>query len=123
MLDSFTAWCLLRLSLHGALTILFILSEYWMSHATPQKSRGLMLGILRNFLSLGIALGPLIFSWTGSTGYLPFAIACMVVVLATLPLAAAFRKSPDFKEGACSISSLCLESPDCYLPQSSYSRC
>ena len=95
--DSFAAWCLLRLSLHGALSILFILSEYWMSHATPQKSRGLMLGIYATTLSLGFAAGPLIFSWTGSGGYLPFSIACLIIMVAAVPLLAAFRKSPDFK--------------------------
>lgn len=95
--DSFLAWCLLRLSLHGALSILFILSEYWMSHATPQKSRGLMLGIYATTLSLGFAAGPLIFSWTGSSGYLPFAIACIIVSVAAIPLLFAYRRSPDFK--------------------------
>jgi MFS family permease len=95
--DSFFAWCLLRLSLHSALSILFILSEYWMSHATPQKSRGLMLGIYATTLSLGFAAGPLIFSWTGSGGYLPFAIACIIVAVAAVPLLLAHRRSPDFK--------------------------
>lgn len=96
--DSFLAWCLLRLSLHGSLTVLYILSEYWMSHATPQKSRGLMFGIYVTILSIGFAAGPMIFSWTGSDGYLPFAIACFIVLVSAIPLLLAWGRSPDFKD-------------------------
>lgn len=97
VLDNFWAWCLLRLFHNGAVSILFILSEYWISHSTPQKSRGLMLGIYATILSLGFAAGPAIFSWTGSSGYLPFAIACLVVAVAAIPLLFAYKRSPDFK--------------------------
>lgn len=95
----FWVWLLLRCSLHFALTVLFILSEYWISHSAPSRYRGLMLGIYATMLSLGFALGPWIFSRTGSQGFLPFGLACAIIALAIIPVALAFRHSPDFEEG------------------------
>ena len=98
LFEPFWAWLLLRCSLHFALTVLFILSEYWISHAAPSRYRGLMLGIYATMLSLGFALGPYIFSLTGSKGFLPFGLACAIISLAIVPVVVAWRHSPDFED-------------------------
>ena len=95
---SFGAWLVLRCSLHFALAVLFILSEYWISHSAPARSRGLMLGIYATMLSLGFALGPFIFSQTGSKGFLPFGLACAIITLAIIPVVIARKRSPDFED-------------------------
>ncbi len=94
----FWAWMMLRCSLHFALTVLFVLSEYWISHSAPVRSRGLMLGIYATMLSLGFALGPFIFSLTGSKGFLPFGLACGIISLAIIPVVVARGHSPDFED-------------------------
>jgi MFS family permease len=66
-------WFPLRIVFHGAITILFVLSEFWINTAAPPSRRGLVLGIYATVLSLGFAAGPLIFSVVGSEGILPFA--------------------------------------------------
>jgi hypothetical protein len=66
-------WFPLRIVFHGAITILFVLSEFWINTAAPPSRRGLVLGIYATVLSLGFAAGPLIFSIVGSEGILPFA--------------------------------------------------
>jgi hypothetical protein len=68
-------WFPLRIVFHGAITILFVLSEFWINTAAPPSRRGLVLGIYATVLSLGFAAGPLIFSIVGSEGILPFASA------------------------------------------------
>ena len=98
LFEPFWAWLLLRSSLHFALTVLFILSEYWISHSAPAKKRGLMLGIYATMLSLGFALGPFIFSLTGSKGFLPFGLACGIIALAIIPVLIARKHSPDFDD-------------------------
>ncbi len=56
------AWFALRIVLHFALTVLFVLSEYWINASAPPEKRGLVLGIYATSLSLGFALGPWLFS-------------------------------------------------------------
>jgi MFS family permease len=93
--DSFLAWGLLRVSLHFALTVLFILSEFWITVSAPPEKRGLMLGIYATVLSLGFALGPLLFAQIGSAGIAPFATGFIIILAALLPVAFAWREKPD----------------------------
>jgi hypothetical protein len=50
-------WFPLRIVFHGAITILFVLSEFWINTAAPPSRRGLVLGIYATVLSLGFAAG------------------------------------------------------------------
>lgn len=76
------AWFALRVMLHFALTVLFVLSEYWINASAPPEKRGLVLGIYSTSLSLGFALGPWLFSKIGSTGGLPFIFAVPTATMA-----------------------------------------
>ncbi|MCU0829903.1 MAG: MFS transporter [Rhizobiaceae bacterium] len=98
-LPSIAAWFALRFTLHFALTVLFILSEFWISTAAPPAKRGLILGIYATVLSVGFAAGPLIFSWTGSDGGLPFYVGAGVACLALIPLVFAWRDSVQVESG------------------------
>ena len=93
------AWFGLRILLHFSLTVLFVLSEYWINASAPPEKRGLVLGIYVTTLSLGFALGPWLFSRIGSTGSLPFYVGFGIILLALLPVILAWRDSPDFEEG------------------------
>jgi MFS family permease len=53
--SAFWMWFPLRVVLHVALTVLFILSEFWISASAPPRRRGLVLGIYATVLSLGFA--------------------------------------------------------------------
>lgn len=92
--QAFWIWFPLRAVLHLALTVLFILSEYWISMSAPPKHRGLVLGIYATVLSLGFAFGPWIFAMMGSQGFLPFGTAFAIVMIAAIPVLAAWRESP-----------------------------
>ena len=94
----FWMWFPLRAILHFALTMLFILSEFWISTSAPPQRRGLVLGLYATLLSLGFAFGPWLFAQVGSAGFLPFGIAFTLVMLAALPVAAAYRESPNMRE-------------------------
>ena len=61
-------WFPLRVVLHVALTVLFILSEFWISASAPAApTRGFVLGIYATVLSLGFAFGPWLFAQMGSS--------------------------------------------------------
>jgi MFS family permease len=94
----FWMWVVLRVFLHFALTMLFILSEYWINAAAPPERRGLVLGIYGTVLSMGFALGPWLFAQIGSVGMAPFAVGFGIIVVAMLPVLFAWKESPDFHE-------------------------
>lgn len=93
--DAFWVWFPLRIVLHGALTTLFILSEFWITTTAPPRRRGFVLGVYATVLSLGFALGPWLFAQLGSEGFLPFGVAFALVSMAAIPVLAAWRESPD----------------------------
>jgi len=95
--DGFWAWFVLRAILHVALTVLFILSEFWISASAPPGKRGFVLGIYATVLSLGFAFGPWIFAQTGSEGFRPFGVAFALVAAGALPVLIAWRQSPDMR--------------------------
>ena len=95
--DAFWMWFPLRLVLHFAITVLFVLSEFWITATAPAAKRGLVLGVYATVLSLGFAIGPWLFSQLGSVGILPFLVAAGMALLAAPPVAAAWRESPDIR--------------------------
>lgn len=92
---AFWMWFPLRVVLHIALTVLFILSEFWISSSAPPHRRGFVLGLYATVLSLGFALGPWLFSRLGSGGFAPFGTVFVLVMIALVPVVAAWRQSPD----------------------------
>lgn len=94
-LNDLWAWGLLRYILSFAVTLVFILSEFWITSAAPPAKRGFFLGVYATVLSLGFAMGPLIFGWAGSDGFLPFGIAVAIMSLAAAPVFAAKDNSPE----------------------------
>ncbi|MGJ7037958.1 MFS family permease [Shinella sp. BE166] len=97
-IENFWLWFPLRLVFHGAITTLFILSEFWINAAAPPRRRGLVLGIYATVLSLGFATGPLLFSILGSDGVLPFAVGAAIILLAAIPIYIARAESPIIDE-------------------------
>jgi MFS family permease len=91
---AFWMWFPLRVALHLSLTVLFILSEFWISSCAPPHRRGFVLGIYATVLSLGFALGPWLFAQIGSTGFMPFGTVFVLVMVALIPVLIAWRESP-----------------------------
>ncbi len=97
-LSNFWLWFPLRIVFHGAITVLFILSEFWINATAPPNRRGFVLGIYGTVLSLGFASGPLLFSILGSEGFLPFAVGAGVILLSAIPIFLARNESPVLNE-------------------------
>ncbi|MCD2177112.1 MFS transporter [Rhizobium sp. C1] len=95
---NFWLWFPLRIVFHGATTTLFILSEFWINASAPPKKRGLALGVYATVLSVGFALGPLIFARIGSEGLLPFLLGAVVLLIAAVPVFVARGECPVIDE-------------------------
>ncbi|AQS41306.1 MAG: Major facilitator family transporter [Candidatus Tokpelaia hoelldobleri] len=91
-------WFGLRFTLHFAMTVMFILSEFWVNSAAPPQRRGQILALYAMTLGLGFCAGPLLFSFVGSQGFLPFGIGCTIIALAAIPVIAAWNLSPRFRD-------------------------
>lgn len=97
--EDYWIWFPLRATLHIAITVLFILSEFWITSSAPAERRGFVLGLYATCLSLGFAFGPWLFSQLGSQGFAPFAAVLILIGFAAIPILAAFRESPDISSG------------------------
>ncbi|MGU3574565.1 MFS transporter [Brucellaceae bacterium C25G] len=83
-MPSFWLWFPLRFGLGIAAEILFVLTETWVSELSTDATRGRIMATYTAFLSLGFAGGPLILSFTGLDGALPFFVGSMVALLALI---------------------------------------
>ena len=97
--ESIWIWFVLRFTLHFAMTIMFILSEFWVNSSAPEQKRGMILAIYAITLGIGFTLGPTLLSYVGSQGFTPFGAACILIGMAAIPIIAAWRLSPQFKDG------------------------
>ena len=98
LVDDLAGWFVLRLVFHGALTIAFVVSEFWLMTLAPPEKRGLLVGVYATVFSVGLAVGPLILALTGSTGALPFLVGACILAAAILPVHLARRAPPDLHE-------------------------
>lgn len=95
--ENFDLWFPLRIVYGFALTILFVLSEFWINSAAPEHKRGLVMGVYSTALGLGFAAGPLVLKMTGTEGALPFIAGAGVLVLAAAPILLAGSRTPDLE--------------------------
>lgn len=96
--ESIVIWFLLRFSLHFAITVMFILSEFWVNNSAPPAKRGTILAIYAITLGLGFTIGPTLLAHVGGQGFAPFGAACFLIAIAAIPIIIAWNLSPQFKD-------------------------
>lgn len=94
----FWMWFPIRLISGLAVSTLFVLSEFWISAIAPQKYRGLIIGIYVTVLSFGFAAGPVILTFTGTIGPVPYIVGCVLTVLSSVPLLLARNNAPKMEQ-------------------------
>jgi MFS family permease len=92
-------WFPLRYAFGAALAVLFVLSEFWINAAAPEKSRGLVMGIYAAMLSVGFACGPFLLTLLDQNTVWPYAIGASLFILATAPVMLAGRLAPRLEPG------------------------
>ena len=99
MTDNYWAWLAIRAVLSGALSVLFVTSEYWINAIAPPRHRGFVLGFYMTSLAGGFAIGPGILGFVGTAGAAPFLVATALFALAALPIILWSGKVPEIKSG------------------------
>lgn len=92
------AWFPLRFVFAGALTVLFVLSEYWIAAVAPVARRGLIMGIYATALSLGFAAGPQVLALVGTAGPAPYLVGAALMLLAAIPIILAGGLTPAIED-------------------------
>ncbi len=91
-------WLAVR-SLYGiALTIMFILGEFWISAVVWPHRRGLVMGIYATAIAAGFAAGPFLLAAIGPSGAAPFLVAALLSLVATLPIGLADVDAPALRQ-------------------------
>ncbi len=96
--DDYAAWVALRFAVSATVTVLFVLSEYWIGTAAARHRRGLTIGFYATSLGVGFAAGPLLLRIVGTQGDLPFIAGAGLFWLATVPLVSGGRRAPGLIE-------------------------
>jgi MFS family permease len=98
LLDSISAWFVLRAVMGISIGTIWIVSETWVNALAPDHARGRIIGIYVTVLSACSAGGPLLIGALGVEGALPFFVsaAILALALAPVPIAAAGGNVPTF---------------------------
>lgn len=95
--DDYWTWLAIRAVFGGALSVLFVTSEYWINTVAPPERRGFVLGFYVTSLAAGFAAGPLFLVFVGTAGATPFMAAIALFALAALPIVLWSGKAPEIK--------------------------
>ncbi len=96
---NYNFWLLIRVFFGLSLTVIFVISEYWISAAAPPERRGAVMGVYATILAVGFAIGPALLSLTGAEGVTPFLAGAALMAVASLPVAfAAASEAPEPNE-------------------------
>jgi MFS family permease len=92
--SGFWPWLAIR-GLYGiALTLMFVLGEFWISAVVWPHRRGLVMGFYATAVAAGFAAGPFLLAAIGSAGTAPFLVAALLSLVATLPIGLAGARAP-----------------------------
>jgi MFS family permease len=91
------SWFGIRVAFGWSITVLFVLSEFWITAIAPPERRGLVMGIYGTILSLGFAIGPTILRLVGTQGLAPFAAGAALFAVAAVPVAFAGAAAPSIE--------------------------
>ncbi|MGI4941846.1 MAG: MFS transporter [Janthinobacterium lividum] len=100
VMPSVWLWFPLRIALGAAAETLFVMSETWLSQLSQEGSRTRTMAIYTAAVSLGFALGPVILTFTGTTGLPPFLVAGGIALVALLSIAMPWVRTPVFEQPA-----------------------
>lgn len=89
-----TLWFGLRFLIGLAIACVFIVTDVWINGLVSPEYRGRVLGAYATAMSVGFAIGPLALALTGSEGWTPFLLGCVLVAIAVLGLCSVRKRLP-----------------------------
>ena len=91
------SWFVLRFLLGAAGSCLWVTGEAWINQVAEERNRGRVVALYSMAVAGGFALGPMLLSVTGSSGYRPFLVGAVVAAVSALPLLLVLRIAPTLR--------------------------
>ena len=98
--DDYLLWLVLRFAVGLAVTVLFVLSEYWIGSAASAGRRGFAIGLYATSLGCGFAIGPVLLTLVGTQGRWPFVVGAALFWGALAPLLLGSGGAPPLEQRA-----------------------
>ena len=81
-----TTWFVLRFFLGAGSALYWVVSETWINTITTEERRGRTMALYVTMFALGAAAGPLLITFIGVEGWLPFLVAAGLIIASAIPL-------------------------------------
>lgn len=91
-------WFPLRFAFGISISLLFVVSEFWINALVDDSRRGFVMGIYGTVLSIGFAAGPALLAVTGTQGFAPFGITLLLFALGAIPVFYAAGAAPHIEQ-------------------------
>lgn len=98
LVSDYWSWLALRFVTGVSVTVLFVLSEFWINTVAAPGRQGFVIGLYATCLGIGFAAGPAFLALSGTAGSLPFYVGAGLFWAASLPLAFNRRGAPALVE-------------------------
>jgi len=92
--DTLAAWFVIRLVQGMTISVLFVLSESWITESAGDANRGKVVAIYASVLSGSFGAGPLLISLIGIEGWTPFLLGATVIAIGIIPFTL-IRENPE----------------------------
>ena len=92
--DPLYAWFPIRFVLGGAIFLVLIASDIWVTQGASPARRGRMVAVYGTTITGGMAVGSLLVPVVGTTGQFPIYVGAAILVAAILPLLIAYGPAP-----------------------------
>ncbi len=96
--ETYVMFLILRFLLGVVDVGVYIVSEAWINQLADPRSRGRTIGLYATALAAGFGLGPLLLSFTGVEGYLPFLIGAGACIAAIAVIVFIRHATPGFSD-------------------------
>jgi MFS family permease len=87
-------WFAFRFAFGIAISLLFVVSEFWINALVDDGRRGLVMGLYGTVLSIGFAAGPALLTVTGTEGFAPYGVTLLLFGLGAIPVFFAAGAAP-----------------------------
>ena len=96
--DPLYVWFPLRFVLGGAIYLVLIASDIWVSQGASTARRGRMIAIYGTSITGGMAVGPMLVPLVGSDGQLPIFVGAAILAGSMVPLLFAYGPAPKMEK-------------------------
>lgn len=95
--ESIAIWIVLRFLIGAGVAVHWVIGETWMNAIVTDRRRGLVMALYLTSISAGFVVGPLVLTWVGASGALPFLIFAALTALTGVPMLMLSRLVPVMK--------------------------